>query len=96
MQLSRTLQSAKMKLFNWGLDANFVGYNCPLRGVLFVSQKNILSRTLEAIVLSHSFAKNHSSPAAYLLLNFSYLINTSQAKSVYLGSGGGKNATTTA
>ena len=67
-----------------------------LCGVLFVSQNNILFRTLEAIVPSHSFAKNHSSPAAYSLLNFSYFIEPSQAKSVYLGSGGGKNATAAA
>ena len=67
-----------------------------LCGVLFVSQNNLRFRTLEAIVPSHSFAKNHSSPAAYLLLNFRYYIETSQAKSVYLGSGGGKNATTIA
>ena len=67
-----------------------------LCGVLFVSQKNILSRTLEAIVPSHSFAKNHSSYADYSLLNFRYSIKTEQAKSVYLGSGGGKNATAAA
>ncbi len=41
-----------------------------LCGVLFVSQNNLRFRTLEAIVPSHSFAKNHSSPAASLLLNF--------------------------
>ncbi|MEE1193644.1 MAG: hypothetical protein U0K79_02465 [Phascolarctobacterium sp.] len=41
-----------------------------LCGVLFVSQNNKGFRTLEAIVPSHSFAKNHSSPAAYSLLNF--------------------------
>ena len=41
-----------------------------LCGVLFGSQNNIRFRTLEAIVPSHSFAKNHSSPAAYSLLNF--------------------------
>ena len=40
-----------------------------LCGVLFVSQNNKDFRTLEAIVPSHSFAKNHSSPATYLLLN---------------------------
>ena len=67
-----------------------------LCGVLFVSQNNLRFRTLEAIVPSHSFAKNHSSPAAYSLLNFKYFIKPSQAKSVYLGSGGGKNATTAA
>ena len=64
--------------------------------VLFVSQNNKGFRTLEAIVPSHSFAKNQSSPAAYSLLNFSYYIKNLQAKSVYLGSGGGKNATTAA
>ena len=67
-----------------------------LCGVLFVSQNNLGFRTLEAIVPSHSFAKNHISYADYLLLNFSYFIEPSQAKSVYLGSGGGKNATTAA
>ena len=67
-----------------------------LCGVLFVSQNNLRFRTLEAIVPSHSFAKNHSSYADYSLLNFNYYIKTSQAKSVYLGSGGGKNATTIA
>ena len=41
-----------------------------LCGVLFVSQNNLRFRTLEAIVPSHSFAKNHSSPAASLLLTF--------------------------
>ena len=41
-----------------------------LCGVLFVSQNNLGFRTLEAIVPDHSFAKNHSSYAAYLLLNF--------------------------
>ena len=45
-----------------------------LCGVLFVSQSNIRFRTLEAIVPSHSFAKNHSSPAAYSLLNFIYFL----------------------
>ena len=40
-----------------------------LCGVLFVLQNNIRIRTLEAIVTSHSFAKSHSSPAAYLLLS---------------------------
>ena len=67
-----------------------------LCGVLFVSQNDLCFRTLEAIVPSHSFAKNHSSPAAYSLLNFRYYIKSPQAKSVYLGSGGGKNATAAA
>ena len=40
-----------------------------LCGVLFVSQNNKRFRTLEALVPSHLFAKNHSSPAACLLLN---------------------------
>ena len=41
-----------------------------LCGVLFVSQKNMRFRTLEAIVPNHSFAKNYSSYADYSLLNF--------------------------
>ena len=45
-----------------------------LCGVLFVSQKEICFRTLEAIAPNHSFAKNHSSPAAYLLLMLVYCV----------------------
>ena len=41
-----------------------------LCGVLFVSQKNILFRTLEAIAPSHSFAKTHSSLSVAILLIF--------------------------
>ena len=41
-----------------------------LCGVLFGSQKNLRFRTLEAIVPSHSFAKNHSSLADYYFANF--------------------------
>ena len=44
----------------------FRGVQLASAGVLFGSQNNIRFRTLEAI---HSFAKNHSSPADYLLLN---------------------------
>ena len=65
-----------------------------LCGVLFGSQNNLGFRTLEAIVPSHSFAKNHSS-CTDCLLRITYVFS-SQAKSVYLGSGGGKNATTIA
>ena len=52
-----------------------------LCGVLFDSQKNLRFRTLEAIVPSHSFAKNHSSPADCILLNFlfNYIIFSSTA-----------------
>ena len=51
-----------------------------LCGVLFVSQNNLRFRTLEAIVPSHSFAKNHSSSAAYLLLNFIRCISPRKRK----------------
>ena len=67
----------------------------PLRGTICLAEQFTLSNPWDHCT-SHSFAKNHSSPAACSLLNFSYLIKPSQAKSVYLGSGGGKNATTAA
>ena len=44
-----------------------------LCGVLFVSQNNLLFRTLEAIVPSHSFAKIRSSLADLLMCQFTYL-----------------------
>ena len=47
----------------------FRGVQLASAGVLFGSQNNIRFRTLEAIVPNHSFAKNDSSPADYLLLN---------------------------
>ena len=54
-----------------------------LCGVLFGSQNNLGFRTLEVIVPSHSFAKNHSS-FTDCLLRISYVLSL-QAKSVYLG-----------
>ena len=38
LQLSRTLKSAKMKLLNCVLDANFVGSNWPLRGTIWLTK----------------------------------------------------------
>ena len=51
-----------------------------LCGVLFVSQNNKRFRTLEAIVPSHSFAKNHSSLADYPLLNFTFTFFASEKR----------------
>ena len=73
---------------SWGTMTKL---RCPI-----CSQKALGFRNACFYCTSHSFAKNHSSPAAYLLLNFKHFIKPSQAKSVYLGSGGGKNATTAA
>ena len=73
---------------SWGTMTKL---RCPI-----CSQKALGFRNACFYCTSHSFAKNHSSPAAYSLLNFKHFIKPSQAKSVYLGSGGGKNATTIA
>ena len=69
MQVPRRLQNLCRELSLWGLTQISWG-SIGLCGVLFVSQNDIRFRTLEAIVPSHSFAKNHSSPADYILLNF--------------------------
>ena len=39
LELSRTKKSAKMKLSFWGLDANFVGSNWPLRGTICLAEE---------------------------------------------------------
>ena len=73
---------------SWGTIRSL---RCPI-----CSQKALGFRNACFYCTRHLFAKNHSSRATYLLLNFKYFIKPSQAKSVYLRSGGGKNATTAA
>ena len=58
----------------------FRGVQLASAGYYLSRKKNFRFRTLEAIVPSHSFAKNHSSPAAYLLLNFIRCISLRKRK----------------
>ena len=65
LEFRNMAQPARVSFFtqiSWG--------TIGLCGVLFVSQKNFLFRTLEAIVPSHSFAKTHSLLSVAILLNF--------------------------
>ena len=87
-QLAITAHCDFWREYSWGTIRT-------LRGTIW-TQNNSLSRTLGTIVPATHLLKVTSSPAAYLLLNFTYFNEPSQAKSVYLGSGGGKNATTIA
>ena len=43
VQLSRTQQNAKMQVSTCCLDANFVGYNWPLRGTICLAEQSTFS-----------------------------------------------------
>ena len=67
----------------------------PLRGTICLAEQFTLSNPWDHCT-SHSFAKSHKLTCCLLITQFHLFNEPSQAKSVYVGSGGGKNATTIA